>query len=71
MPQLRTICFYKLLLNLILPFFWFPELSPHVVMDQRMSFMLRGGLIVTYFLGFAFAGKAEGFSRILSSEKDD
>ncbi|GKY95261.1 hypothetical protein MPSEU_000488400 [Mayamaea pseudoterrestris] len=71
MPQLRTICLYKLLLNLVLPFIWFPELSPHTVVDQRTSFALRGSLIMTYLLGYVLAGKAEGISRILSSEKDD
>jgi hypothetical protein len=71
MPQLRTICLYKFLINLILPYFWFPELSPHVVVDQRTSFAIRGSLIATYSLGYYLAGKAEGFSRILSSEKED
>ena len=71
MPQLRSICLYKLLLNLGLPFVWFPELSPHVVIDQRTSFALRGSLILAYLLGYVGAGKAEGFSRILSSEKED
>jgi hypothetical protein len=71
MSQLRTVCLYKLVVGLVLPFVWFPELSPHVVVDQRTSLVLRGSLLSTYFLGFFLAGKAEGVSRLLSSEKEE
>lgn len=71
MPQLRTICLYKLLVGLVLPIFWFPELSPHMNVDQRVTFALRAMLVSTYLFGYLWAGKAEGVSRILSGEKED
>lgn len=71
MPQLRTICFYKVIVNCVLPFFWFPDISPHMEVDQRITFALRGVLLFTYLTGYLWAGSAEGVSRILSSEKED
>lgn len=72
MPQLRSVCLYKLIVNIVLPMFWFPEMSPSPIrVDQRITYTIRGALTVTYLFGYLWAGKAEGFSSILSSEKED
>jgi hypothetical protein len=71
MPQLRTVCLYRVISNLVLPFFWFPELSPAISVDHRISVAVRICSIVTYFIGYLLAGKAEGLSSILRSEKED
>jgi hypothetical protein len=71
MAQLRTICGYKLIVNLVLPFFWFPELSPNVEVNQLLMFAIRGCLISSYLSGYLWAGQAERFSKVLSSEKTD
>ena len=71
MPQLRSVCLYRVILNVVLPWFWFPELSPSIPVDQRITVAVRVFSTLTYFIGFLWAGKAEGFSRILSSEKED
>jgi hypothetical protein len=72
MPQLRAMCLYKLILNLVLPIVWLPETSPHLNgVDPRLTFGLRGVLVATYLFGFLWAGQAEGVSRMLSSEKED
>jgi len=69
--QLRTICLFKVILNVIIPFVWLPDASSYLEVDQRLSFAIRTFLTSTYFFGFLWAGKAEGVSRILSGEKED
>lgn len=72
MPQLRALCLYKLLLNVVLPAVWLPDMSPHLSgVNLRLTLGLRGALVATYLFGFLWAGRAEGVSRILSSEKED
>jgi hypothetical protein len=72
MPQLRAICLYKIIVNVVMPFFWFPEMSTAIMeVDQRITLTLRGVLIMTYLFGYLWAGKAEGFSAILTSEKEE
>ena len=69
--QLRSICLYRVILNVALPWFYFPELSPSIPVDQRITVAVRVFSTLLYFIGYLWAGKAEGFSRILSSEKED
>jgi hypothetical protein len=72
MPQLRVLCLYKLLLNIVLPVVWLPDISPHLSgVNPHLTLGLRGVLVATYLFGFLWAGRAEGVSRILSSEKED
>ena len=71
MPQLRSVCLYRVVLNVALPWFYFPELSPSIPVDQRITVAVRVCSTLIYFIGYSWAGKAEGFSRILSSEKED
>jgi hypothetical protein len=72
MPQLRAVCLYKVIGNVVLPFFWFPERSTSIMqVDQRITLTLRATLILTYLFGYLWAGKAEGFSTILTSEKEE
>jgi hypothetical protein len=68
--QLRSICLYKVVFNIILPIFWMPELSPNIRMNTRIAFSLWICVTLSYLFGFLWAGKAEGVSRILSSEKE-
>jgi hypothetical protein len=68
MRQLKAVCLYKLLVNLFLPFLWSPEISPHVRFDRRVALALRGAVTAVYVFGYLWAGKAEGVSRILTSE---
>lgn len=69
--QLRTICLYKLIVNLVLPWFWMPELSQYVAVNTRLMMAVRLSVILSYCFGYWWAGTAEGVSRILTSEKED
>ena len=98
MPRLRSICLYKVMVNLILPFYWFPDgenlgsglfsgllgsdsadndvtsssdTLPTLTVDRRITYTIRVCLTTTYLFGYLWAGQAEGFSSILSSEKED
>jgi hypothetical protein len=72
MPQLRAVCLYKVIVNIVLPIFWFPERSTSIMqVDQRITLTLRAILVLTYLFGYMLAGKAEGFSTILTSEKEE
>jgi hypothetical protein len=71
MPQLRAVCLYKLVVNLVLPFLWLPEMSSVLSIDHRIPFAIRGVLTLSYLFGYLLAGQAEGVSRILTAEKDD
>jgi hypothetical protein len=71
MPQLRTVCLYRVMVNIVLPFLWFPDLSPTLQVDHRITVAIRICSILTYLMGYLLAGKAEGISSILSSEKED
>ena len=70
LPQLRAVCLYKLVLNLLFPLFWWPEMSPFVQVHQQMILTARIGLTLLYLMGYLFAGKADNVGKILSSEKD-
>ena len=69
--QLRSVCLYKLLVNLLLPFIWLPEMSPFLQVNHQIAFAIRASATLTYLFGYLWAGKAEGVSRILTSEKED
>ena len=70
--QLRAVCFYKLWVNLLMPLVWFPERNTSILqVDQRITMSIRIYMIVAYLVGFWWAGKAEGISHILTSEKDE
>lgn len=72
MPQLRTICLYKAIISAALPLLWLPETEPTpLVVDQRLTLCIRISVFLTYVGGYLWAGQAEGFSSILSGEKDD
>lgn len=72
MPQLRRICLYKVFISAILPMVWLPESDPTpLVLDRRLTYCIRASVFLTYLCGFLWAGQAEGFSHILSGEKDD
>lgn len=72
MPQLRRICLYKAVISALLPMVWLPERDPTpLVVDQRLTYSIRASVFLTYVGGFLWAGQAEGFSSILSGEKDD
>ncbi|GAX25884.1 hypothetical protein FisN_6Hh078 [Fistulifera solaris] len=64
--QLRFICLYQLLVQLIL-LFWVPTTSTTSV----GSFMLSISILIGYLNGFLWAGRAEGISRMLSGEKEE
>jgi hypothetical protein len=71
MPQLRTVCLYKLVMSVALPLVWLPEDAGVLVVDRRLTFAIRGSLVLTYLCGFLWAGQAQGLSSILSGEKED
>ena len=72
MPQLRRICLYKVFISAALPLLWLPEIEPTpLVVDQRLTLCIRISVFLTYLGGYLWAGQAEGFSSILSGEKDD
>jgi len=72
MPQLRRVCLYKAVISAALPLLWLPEREPTpLVVDQRLTLCIRISVFLTYVAGFVLAGQAEGFSHILSGEKDD
>lgn len=63
--QLRELCLYRAIMIAWLPL-------PGILGPSAAVHMLfRVGGFLTYCLGFSWAGKAEGFSTILSSEKED
>jgi hypothetical protein len=63
--QLRFICLYQLLVQLVL-LFWVPTTTTSVG-----SFVLSISILIGYLNGFLWAGRAEGISRMLSGEKED
>ena len=54
--QLKYLCLYKLIVNLLVPFFWFPEMNPLVQVDTRITVGLRLALTLVYATGFWLAG---------------
>lgn len=70
-PQLRLVCLYKVVVNLLLPILWMPELSSIVRINVQLAVALRVCVTLTYLFGFLWAGKAEGVSRMLTGEKED
>uniref|UniRef100_A0A7S3P947 Uncharacterized protein n=1 Tax=Amphora coffeiformis TaxID=265554 RepID=A0A7S3P947_9STRA len=72
MPQLRKVCLYKIFISAALPLTWLPEMEPTpLVVDKRLTLCIRISVFLTYVGGYLWAGQAEGFSSILSGEKDD
>ena len=71
MPQLRRICLYKAIVSALLPLVWLPERETALVVDNRLTLCIRVSVFFTYLGGFLWAGQAQGFSLILSGEKDD
>lgn len=70
--QLRSVCFYKVAVNLVLPFLWMPEMNSSIMkINRKLALAIRLSVSSTYLFGFLWAGKAEGVSRILTSEKED
>jgi hypothetical protein len=69
--QLKSLCLYKLAVNLLLPIFWFPEDSPLLIVDKRITIGLRTALILTYLGGYWFAGTGERVAKILVGAKAD
>ena len=68
--QLRFICLYQLLVQLIL-LVWVPTLQHQHQQTSVWSLMLSISILIGYLNGFLWAGRAEGISRILSGEKED
>ena len=69
--QLKYICFYKFILNLVVPLFWLPELDSMVHVDKRVTVGTRLLLATLYWLGYHFAGLGDKVGRILVGEKPD
>lgn len=70
--QLRSVCLYKVIINLVLPFLWMPETESSIMkMNYQIALLLRFSVTSTYLSGYVWAGTAEGVSRILTSEKED
>jgi hypothetical protein len=57
--QLKNICGFMALWNIVTPLLWCPELSPHIQADPKIALTVRGCLVIAYLMGFVFAGKAE------------
>jgi hypothetical protein len=69
--QLKSLCLYKLVVNLLLPMCWFPEGSPLLIVDKRITIGLRTALTLTYLGGYWFAGTGERVAKILVGAKAD
>lgn len=69
--ELKYICFYKLVLNLVVPLFWLPELDTMVHVNERVTVGTRLVLATVYWLGYHFAGLGDKVARILVGEKAD
>ena len=70
-PQLKSICYYKFVLNLVVPLFWLPELDAMVHVNKRVTVGTRLFLATVYWLGYHFAGLGDKVGRILVGEKPD
>ena len=69
--QLQSVCIAKAVICIVLPLIWCPEMSFNILnIDQRLTMAIRVYLLINYIVGAWLAGKAEGMSRILTSEKD-
>lgn len=70
--QLKYLCLYKFLVNLLVPLFWLPEFDSMVVhVDKRMTLGIRLLMATIYWLGYHFAGLGDKVGRILVGEKSD
>lgn len=69
--QLKYICYYKFVLNLIVPLFWLPELDTTVHVNKRVTVGTRLFVTTVYWLGYHFAGLGDRVGRILVGEKAD
>lgn len=66
--ELKYLCLYKFVLNLVLPLFWRPELDSSVHLDKTTTFGVRILLVAIYFVGYRFAGVGDNVARILTGE---
>lgn len=69
--QLRWVCLHRVVLNGLLPWLWSQDLSPAIPVDPRIVVTVRFVSTITYFIGYLWAGQAEGLSSMLSSEKEN
>jgi len=69
--QLKYLCFYKFVVNLMVPFFRLPEFDPQIHVDKTVTLGTRLFLAVVYWLGYHFAGLGDTVARILVGEKVD
>ena len=69
--QLKYVCLYKLVVHLIVPLFWLPEMDPMVHVDKRITLGTRLFLAAIYWLGFHYAGLGDSVAKILVGEKSD
>lgn len=69
--QLKSLCLYKLIVNVMIPFFSISEFDNHLSVDRRMTVALRIALALTYASGYWFAGTGDKVSNILACEKAD
>ncbi len=69
--QLKHLCFYKFLVNLLVPLFWLPEFDPMIHVDKRVTLGTRLLMATIYWLGYHFAGVGDNVGRILVGEKAD
>ena len=66
--QLRAVCGYKILLHIVLPFFWLPERSGFVHVNIIGVHLLRIFLILSYGVGYFLAGKMDKVGNILAGQ---
>eukprot|EP00522_Entomoneis_paludosa_P011405 CAMPEP_0172451246 /NCGR_PEP_ID=MMETSP1065-20121228/9361_1 /TAXON_ID=265537 /ORGANISM="Amphiprora paludosa, Strain CCMP125" /LENGTH=434 /DNA_ID=CAMNT_0013203177 /DNA_START=106 /DNA_END=1410 /DNA_ORIENTATION=+ len=81
MPQLRYICAYQVLRRSLVTFWIYNQQQlrdQHNAIDSMkfhhwtaFEWMIQISMLLIYLLGFLWAGQAEGFSTILTSEKED
>jgi hypothetical protein len=69
--ELRVICGYKVVLHVLLPFFWYPEISRFVNVNILTASVFRTFKLAVYGCGYLLAGKADYIGSILRSEKSN
>lgn len=71
-PQLRSVCAYMFLWHIMIHFLEMPVMGKFLQQQLGIApLLVRLCLIVNHLGGFIGAGKAEGVSKILTSEKED
>jgi hypothetical protein len=69
--QLKSLCLYKLIVNVMNPFFWISEFDNHLNVERRITVILRIALALAYATGYWLAGTGDKVSNILACEKAD